>query len=233
VKRIVLPELLDVLPPEDPRARRSRRDLRRLNALMGHPAIMARALQVNSPGDHTREVIELGAGDGHFLLKVAARLNGNWQGAQAILLDRLPAMEAETQAAFAGLGWQARAETAEVTDFLRAADDKTARTRTMVSNLFLHQFDDETLKGLLARAAQSCSLLIALEPRRGWWPQLNGRLLWFIGCGPVTRHDAQVSIRAGFTGNELTQLWPDRENWRCIERPAGLFSHLFIARRIK
>ena len=45
MKRIIEPELLDTLPPDDPRAVRSRRDLRRVNAWMRNHAIMARALQ--------------------------------------------------------------------------------------------------------------------------------------------------------------------------------------------
>ena len=43
MKRIVQPELLDSLPPGDPRAMRSRRDLRRVNAWMRNHAIMAGA----------------------------------------------------------------------------------------------------------------------------------------------------------------------------------------------
>ena len=41
MKRIVQPELLDALPPDDPRAVRSRRDLRRVNAWMRNHTIMA------------------------------------------------------------------------------------------------------------------------------------------------------------------------------------------------
>ncbi len=38
------PELLDELPPEDPRALRSRRDLQRLNVWMGNVGAMVRDL---------------------------------------------------------------------------------------------------------------------------------------------------------------------------------------------
>jgi hypothetical protein len=56
-------------------------------------------------------------------------------------------------------------------------------------------------------------------------------LLWAIGCNSVTRHDALVSVRAGFSGDELSALWPDKKNWQLTERRAGPFSHLFIAQR--
>ena len=71
MKRIVEPELLDTLPPDDPRAAGSRRDLRRLNAWMRNHAIMANALQTAVNGQTPKQIIELGAGDGDFLLRVA------------------------------------------------------------------------------------------------------------------------------------------------------------------
>jgi hypothetical protein len=47
----------------------------------------------------------------------------------------------------------------------------------------------------------------------------------------VTRHDAVISVRAGFAGRELSALWPDRDRWLVIEGPAGRFSHRFVAQR--
>ncbi|MGH7981473.1 MAG: hypothetical protein ACREE6_19005, partial [Limisphaerales bacterium] len=101
----------------------------------------------------------------------------------------------------------------------------------IICNLFLHQFPDDALAELLRLAARATSLVIALEPRRSPLSRMAGRLLWMIGCGPVTRHDAGISIRAGFLKSELSAIWPDEKNWALTERSAGLFSHLFIARR--
>jgi hypothetical protein len=58
-------------------------------------------------------------------------------------------------------------------------------------------------------------------------------LLGFIGCNDVSRHDAKISVRAGFAENDLSALWPADEGWRLMERPAGLFSHCFMAQRIE
>jgi hypothetical protein len=229
VNRIVLPELLDVLPPQDSPALRSRRDLRRLNAWMNHPQIMARILQENWPGPDAQQIVELGAGDGHFLLSVARRLNGHRSDTRAILVDRLNTVDAQTGDEFTRLGWRVQAEIAEAGDWLRLATPGTPQT--IISNLFFHQFQAEQLAEMLRLAAGSSRLVIALEPRRSWLPRFCGRLLWVIGCGQVTRHDAHISIRAGFAGSELSALWPDGENWTLVERPAGLFSHLFVARR--
>ena len=71
-----------------------------------------------------------------------------------------------------------------------------------------------------------------IEPRRAAWPLFCCRWLWVIGCNAVTRHDARVSVRAGFSGRELSVLWPDKTNWQLDERHASLFSHLFVARKI-
>src|ERR1700733_4212257 len=46
----------------------------------------------------------------------------------------------------------------------------------------------------------------------------------------VTRHDAVASVRAGFTGRELSRLWPDG-HWRLREALALPFTHVFSARR--
>ena len=80
----------------------------------------------------------------------------------------------------------------------------------VVANLFLHHFDDASLAGLFRVIAGRTRLFIAIEPRRALWPLFCSRLLWAIGCNRVTRHDAVVSVRAGFSGEELSALWPDK-----------------------
>ncbi|HTA95540.1 MAG TPA: hypothetical protein VK769_05390, partial [Verrucomicrobiae bacterium] len=102
----------------------------------------------------------------------------------------------------------------------------------VVANLFLHHFENERLAELLQSISGRAKLFIAIEPRRAPLPLVFSRLLWAIGCNDVTRHDAVVSVRAGFSGSELSMLWPDKQNWRLTERRAGLFSHLFIAQKI-
>ena len=229
MERIVLPELLDALPPQDQSALRSRRDLRRLNAWMRHPRVMARVLKKALAGQAGRHLVELGAGDGHFLLCVARRLHRQWPDTEVTLVDRLDALDPQLREQFHHLGWRARADIADATEWLRQAPPAT--TSTVVSNLFLHQLQTEQLAELFRHAARSARVVVALEPRRSWVPRICGHLLWMIGCGPVTCHDGHISVRAGFSGRELSALWPDKKNWELVERPVGLFSHLFIARR--
>ena len=63
------------------------------------------------------------------------------------------------------------------------------------------------------------------------WPLACSRLLWAVGCNAITQHDAAASVRAGFAGHELSALWPGDDGWILTEKPAGLFSHVFVARR--
>jgi Methyltransferase domain len=228
MKRRVDPELLDSLPPADPRAVRSRRDLQRINAVMGHPQIMARALAAALDGGAAPRITEIGAGDGRFLLGVARCLKGRWNPVEATLVDRLDAFDRSAEPRFRELGWVVQVKTQDVRTWLQPQNDPR---ETIIANLFLHHFSAPALAELLQLAARSARAVIAVEPRRGKWSFCSSRMLWALGCNAITRHDAPVSVRAGFTGSELSALWPDIQNWRLTERRAGLFSHLFIAQR--
>jgi hypothetical protein len=229
MERIVLPELLDALPPRDESALRSRRDIRRLNGLMGHPRLLARALEKSLRDHPTRRIVELGAGDGHFLLGVAEQMRRQGLNVEATLVDRLDVLDPQTCERFNAVGWRVRAEIAEVMEWLRQAPPDS--TEVIISNLFFHQFGADELAEMLRLAARSAHTVIALEPRRGWLPDFLGRFLWAVGCGSVTRYDGRVSIRAGFAGRELSALWPDAKNWELTEGPVGIFTHQFLARR--
>ncbi|HTI97578.1 MAG TPA: methyltransferase domain-containing protein [Dongiaceae bacterium] len=229
MERIVEPEWLDALPARDRRALRSRRDIRRLNFWMGHARILARALRKHWSEPAPIRLAEIGAGDGLFLLSVAKRLRKAWPAVNVTLVDRQDVFAASTRVRLQRLGWNARLELADVTDWLRQAEPP--QTDILISNLFLHQFPTGELQEILRLAAAKARLVIAVEPLRSEGAHLMGKFLWLAGCGPVTRHDGPVSIRAGFAGQELSALWPDAANWELQEQPAGSFSHLFVARR--
>ncbi len=227
--RRVEAEWLDELAPTDPRAIRSRRDLRRVNSFMLQATIMRRLLLAACGDEPPRFILELGGGDGSFILKVGQGLARNWRGVRVTLLDRQPVVAKETREAFQAIGWKLEVVTADVFAFLEAAAGKQADVVT--ANLFLHHFPDARLRRLLALAAAIAPRLVACEPRRSAWSLGASRLLWAIGCNDVSRHDAAASVRAGFRGTELSALWPTQQGWRLSERPAGLFSHAFVAQR--
>ena len=222
-------ELLDQLPADDPRAMRSRRDLKRVNAWMGNVSWVAAMLRKYTAGRLPRAILDLGSGDGAFMLAVARRLAPHWRGVNVILLDRQNIVSAATLADFSALQWHAEAVSADVFDYLTAA--RADSFDVMTANLFLHHFTDEQLTRLFAGAAGIAGLLAACEPRRTKFVIEVSRMLWAAGCNDVTIHDAIASARAGFAGSELSALWPSRGEWELHERPAALFSHCFVARR--
>jgi len=99
--------------------------------------------------------------------------------------------------------------------------------------LFLHHFADHQLARLFGLLAKCCRAVVACEPARARLALGGVALLPLIGCNHVTRHDARVSVRAGFRGHELSALWPAHDGWELNESRAGLFGHRFVARRIR
>src|SRR5262245_54445300 len=95
--RCVEPEWLDQLPADDPRAVRSRRDIRRVNAWMLQPGILARHLIKYWGEGSPRTILDLGAGDGTFMRNVARRLASRWTGVTVFLLDRQDIVSARTR----------------------------------------------------------------------------------------------------------------------------------------
>jgi len=231
MERCIQREWLDELPPEEPRAIQSRRDLKRINAWMGNAQILAREIKVVRL--HQRRVLrilELGAGDGTFMLRLARRLQSRQAPIEALLLDQQNIVSNETRRGFMELGWTVKTIRADVFDWLRQSP--MASVDVIVANLFLHHFPEQDLKLLLHRAAHRTNLFVACEPRRSGFALAATRFLRLIGCNEVTRHDAWVSVRAGFDGQEISASWPKSGAWELREKPAGLFSHLFLARRM-
>jgi hypothetical protein len=228
--RLLQPELLDHLPADDPRAMRSRRDLRRINGLMANARAMAGALRVFAANREPHTILDLGSGDGAFMLRVARQLAPHWRKVTIILQDRQNIVSAATREGFAGLGWRAETVSVDVFEFLGRA--RSTPIDAITANLFLHHFTDDQLTRLFARAAELTSVFVACEPRRAKAVVELSRLLWLVGCNDVSVHDAVASARAGFAGRELSALWPGRAGaWQMRERPAALFTHLFAAWR--
>lgn len=225
--RRIEPEWLDELPPGDPRAIRSRRDLVRVNALMSNPRIVASELQPRLPAGAVR-IAEIGSGDGAFALRVARRMDR--RGGTLTLLDRAAEPDQRCLDQFGAASWQAAAVRADVLDWLR--DPRTQPFDAIFANLFLHHFEPERLSGLLRSIASRTRLFVACEPRRSRTALAGSRLLGLVGCNDVTRHDAVTSVHAGFKDAELCELWTERSGWRLEEGPRGLFSHVFVAERL-
>jgi len=229
--RMLEPETLDHLAPDDPVAQRSRRDLRRVNAFMGARRILARAMAcalADAPARPLR-IVELGCGDGRLMLEVARHRGNRGPDVRLDLLDRQPIVDAATLAAYAAAGWQAQPL---VTDVMEWAVDDGDHWDLVVANLFLHHFDAEALARLLAACARRADALAACEPRRSRFALAASHLIFFLGANAVTRNDGVLSVRAGFVDRELSAAWPDgAPAWRVDEYDDGLFTHCLVAAR--
>jgi hypothetical protein len=204
--RTLQPEILDSLPPDDPEAVRSRGDLRVINGVMGnHRWVLGEIARLRRPGER---VLEIGAGTGDLLLALAA-------GAVAADgLDLAPA----PQGLPAGSAWHQ----SDVRSF-----EGIGNYPIVVANLFLHHLTEADLRAMGGRIAGSARVVIACEPSRS---RVAALLAWGYGMasgfGPVTRHDAQVSIRAGFLGSELPVtlgLEPPAWSVACRETGRGAY----------
>ncbi|MFS8138247.1 MAG: hypothetical protein ACMG50_09005 [Thermomonas sp.] len=227
--RIVEPELLDQLPAHDPRAIRSRGDLRRINGLMATTSLLARALDpllANKPDAH---FIELGAGDGSVMLRVAQARKKRWPPMRLGLLDMQPVVGADVLDSYRAIGWTPNIIHADVFDWLATTPPSKRDAPIIVANLFLHHFEGVRLSELLHGIASRAQAFVCLEPRRSSTALMGSHLLGAIGCNAVTRHDAVVSVRAGFNDGELSAQWPADAHWNLSEGKAGLFSHRFVA----
>jgi Methyltransferase domain len=227
MKRIVETEWLDKLPANDPGALGSRRDIKRLNWVMGNAGILSRLLRPETR--QPRRIVEIGAGDGLFMLRLAKYLSPTWKKMEVVLVDDKPAFVEEARRGLHALGWTVEPVVADVFDWLKRPTNKTADV--MVANLFLHQFSDTQLTEMLALAAAQTKLFAACEPRRGLSNLFMSQIVGFIGCNAVSRHDAPVSVRAGFTGQELSARWPANGKWRLKEQPRQFFNQTFLAER--
>ncbi len=232
LRRSVEPEWLDHLPAADPRATRSRRDLLRLNRWMGNAPRFAAIFRSLIPAPRSTDVVDLGAGDGRFLLNVARRLAPGWT-ASARLVDRQLVVSAETRNEFGRMGWPITPIVMDVFDWLRGEANQEIRAAkpVVMANLFLHHLTERQLVDVFAEISCLAGLLVACEPRRSRLALTFSRLVGLLGCNTVTRHDAIASVRAGYAGRELSALWPDPGGWALTEQRAGWFTHQFVARR--
>jgi hypothetical protein len=233
--RVVEREWLDTLAADDPRAIRSRADLRRVHRWMGTASLLGNALDSILIGRGPTTLIELGAGDAALLLRVARRRARHWPKITLQLLDLQPVVGADTLAGFHELGWGVDVIRADIFEWLavsHAGPGAPDARPVIFANLFLHHFDGLQLEILLGALADLASAFFCIEPRRSLLALSGSRLLGLIGCNDVTRHDAVTSVRAGFSAQELSTLWPRADTWKLAESAAGPFSHRFHATRV-
>ncbi len=144
------------------------------------------------------------------------------------MLDRQDIVSAATRHGFDALGWSVTPITADL--FERVGADRLPHADIVTANLFLHHFTDPQLAAASAAPGarwRRCSSPASRAARR--CRCMAGRLLWVIGCNDVTRHDAVVSVEAGFTDGELSAIWPEPDRWELHEQ-RGAAVHALLCR---
>ena len=195
--RRIEPEILDSLPPDAPGVREARRDLRRINAIMGnHRWIHRVLLRYLRPGDR---VAELGAGDGALALRLGDTIK-HTTDSRYFALDLAPSPH----------DWRVEDKFEWIQGDWRQTCTRCAPD-VVVANLFFHHFDDAALRAGAAAFLATARVIICCEPARhhAWMRHF----LLPLGLHPITRHDMAVSIRAGFLHNELPEALGLGANW--------------------
>ena len=210
-QRLLVPELLDSMDAADPRAIRSRLDLRFINVFLGNERWIRSMLREHCLEIHS--LLELGAGDGHLL----KRLHGILPEAIISGLD----LRARPEGLPSGIRWIRG-------NFLETLTD--VKADACIGNLILHHFDSDALRTLGGKL-QEFRLLLFSEPLRKTLPMRLARMVLPL-AGEVTRHDMPASIRAGFIKGELPSLLGlDPARWNVKEYESGRGSLRLMAIR--
>lgn len=183
----------------------SRRDLVKINHLMGNFRWMRRQIRRSRPSKQDR-LLEIGAGDG----SLAKKLIRAHDTVDYHALDQCGPPE----------GWPSRARwhSADLLHFTGYSD-----YTHLLANLILHHFTEKELRQLGVRIRESSiRCIIASEPCRRSLHKLQLRAGKWIGFNYVTLNDGCVSIDAGFRADELPELlglatdawsWSVDETW--------------------
>jgi hypothetical protein len=213
MQRSLQPELLDSLPPDHPDALHNRRDLRIINFLMGNPRWFARTLpRLLRPDERA---LELGAGVG----ELGARLIRKGIALDGLDLWPRPAAWPTSHA------WHR-------TDLVgfQGYDDYGA----VIGNMIFHQFSAADLVALGARLRKNTRVILACEPaRQRQFQLLFAAISPVIRANHVSRHDAHVSIAAGFLGQELPdalELDPAEWDCQCVTTLFGAYRMIAVRR---
>jgi len=197
MERTLQPEILDSLSPDDPAALQSRRDLKIVNRIMGNERWFRQVLRRELRSGE--QVLELGSGTGEIGMALSAAgiaING---------LDLCPRPAS----------WPRRSEWHQV-DLRTFA--RYPEYSAVIANLTLHHLTAAELAAL-GRRFDGARLIVVSEPARRRRSQtLFAALGPMLGANQITLHDAQISIAAGFLGDELPRglgLELNRWRWRC------------------
>ena len=188
-KRLILPELLDSLTPDQARA--SLQDLVRINRRWGGHSTLRSLLQENVPAGPPFSVLDVGAASGDM----GACIRQWYPAATVTSLDYVPSHLGSSP------DWRVAGDAFRL-PFGPGSFDY------VFCSLFLHHFQDGDVVRLLrgfGKVARKAVLVIDLERN----PVPYYFIAWsrpILGWDPVTVHDGAISVEAAFRPEELEDL---------------------------
>jgi len=188
-KRLVLPELLDTLAPEEARA--SLEDLVRINRYWGGHSTLRSLLKESVPGGQAFSILDVGAASGDM----GACIQRWYPRAEVTSLDYVPSHLGSSPARrIAG-------------DAFRLPFRPKSFDYVFCS-LFLHHFPDNKVVELLRNfGAVARKAVLAIDLERNPIPYYF--IAWsrpLLGWDPVTVHDGAISVEAAFRRKELESM---------------------------
>ena len=228
IPRQVEPEILDELSPLDGGAKQSRKDLVLINKIMGHARLLSNALSEVMQKRGPIRIAEMGAGDGTLARMIFKTFGRVRTGSTLHFIDHAETLANEARESLERQGWLVVEHVRDVRDWIHETDDKLD---ACYANLFLHHFDEATLKHWIKPLTRRTRQFVCCEPRRHRLGLLGAAGLRLLGCHEVTLHDARISVKAGFRANELSTIWNSQAEatWKLSEYSSGCFSHFFKA----
>ena len=232
MQRTVQPEILDGLPACNLDAMASRRDLVKINYLMGNYRWMRRQIRRTRLSQQDR-LLEIGAGDGLLAKKLMRTLGraGSTHSFDSPVPGAPRHSQTEPEARYPG-GYHALDQCGPPRDWPNQANWHSANLLQfsgygdythLLANLILHHFRASELLRLGQRLEEGgIRCIIACEPCRRPVHKLQLRAGKWIGFNYVTLNDGCVSVDAGFRAEELPELlgldpvdwwWSIDETW--------------------
>jgi ubiquinone/menaquinone biosynthesis C-methylase UbiE len=187
--RLIKPELLDHLPPEE--ARPNLADLIRINRHFGGHSVILKTLQRVAGAEDKFSLLDVGAASGDTARVICA----SYPLAQVVSFDyNATNIGAAPQPKVIGNAFEL--------PFAAASFDY------VLCSLFLHHFEDERVVELLRnfnKLARKALLICDLE--RSIVPYLFlPATKYLFNWKRITVHDGMISVRASFTKDELRKL---------------------------
>jgi len=187
--RVLKPELLDTLPPEQARA--SLADLVRLNRYWGGHSTLRHLLAGVAGSGESFTLLDVGAASGDM----GACVRQWYPAARVTSLDALESHLA------------ACAPPRVAGDAFRLPF-RTKSFDVVFCSLFLHHFtDEETVRLLAGFGAVARRAVLAIDLERNPVPYyFVPWTRWIFGWDPVTVNDARISVEAAFRPHEMVAL---------------------------